>query len=271
MKRPIKPFVVEIKRIRRSDRVGAVSEASLLDSADRGSNKSVPADQDDNLVVPAFLQTGQVARRFTGEEERRVAAAPQFSAGARTGWLDQPKLDQPKTDESLAPRVLQSLVPVALQEPAAPLTPAKKPRGPRRAFGADVDLAPLQKRTAARRLKPQLPAAFEAQAAFELNAFSSEADSGSDFKKSREQAAHQTAAATLKVDSPAQHIRVALAHEPEEAGIFVSTEAIPAEPSINRGEERLRRPRATLRHGRGDTASLPPGQRWKRRLNPRAW
>jgi hypothetical protein len=263
MKRPIKPFVVEIKRIRRSDRVGAVSEASLLDSADRGSNKSVPADQDDNLVVPAFLQTGQVARRFTGEEERRVAAAPQFSAGARTGWLDQPKLDQPKTDESLAPRVLQSLVPVALQEPAAPLTPAKKPRGPRRAFGADVDLAPLQKRTAARRLKPQLPAAFEAQAAFELNAFSSEADSGSDFKKSREQAA--------QVDSPAQHIRVALAHEPEEAGIFVSTEAIPAEPSIDRSEERSRRPRASVRHGRGDAGSLPPGQRWKRRLNPRAW
>jgi hypothetical protein len=36
-------------------------------------------------------------------------------------------------------------------------------------------------------------------------------------------------------------------------------------------EPQLTRPRIFLKNGRADAATLPPGQRWKRRLHPRTW
>jgi hypothetical protein len=36
-------------------------------------------------------------------------------------------------------------------------------------------------------------------------------------------------------------------------------------------EPQLTRPRIFLNNGRADATTLPPGQRWKRRLHPRAW
>ncbi len=249
MKHPPKPFAVEIKRSRRTPAPSGSLDLLAKDKSEF--SQAVPAlfaksdlfsnaAPDSDFAIPAFLQTDKPAHKFASDSQSREAEQLFRPKPAANGDVGQPQGERP------APRILQSLVQEQIIAPDYTEQRAPEPRSPRqsrrRATGS-----PLQKAASKSR----------------------SVEKNDDRKKSAgDKAAHVAApkdaikrSATATVSTPVKNIKPAPALQSAE---------IVAPPAKDKA--RVLRGRGFARRGREDAASsLPPGQQWKRRLNPRVW
>jgi hypothetical protein len=251
MKQPPKPFAIEIKRSRRPPTAASPmdlfsKDSSALNGASSGffsrrDNFSNPASNtadDSGFAVPAFLQTDRAAHR-TAELSKEAAQV----------FTPRPA-PAPTSGESAArqPRILQSLVPPegaaadAIAETDAPPRAARQGRGleasarkPGRA--ANADHAKKSEAPAKRRAGDGLSSGAQAGA--------------DDIRPKRKPAA--TWSVTPAAASPAP---LAAPNAAESNAAHLA--------ATGRGARGFTRRRE-------DAAALPPGQHWKRRINPRAW
>jgi hypothetical protein len=249
MKHPPKPFAVEIKRSRRPSAPAAAPGAAIdviakdkvtrdrkISGAFFGAGGfSIPASVAE-FAVPTFLQTDKGPQRAPIENFSKEAAqvfTPKPPAAAESRQAEM----RPE------PRILPSLVPPAAAAPdsgradeASARTPyrARKPQEPK-----PVHTAPVE--------------GVEPRAKRRSRDVSGDA---SDLGNQRRKAAAR-GGATARAGAEAA------ATVPDNAG-----ESAAAHPS---GNWRGLRSRSLTRRSRANVAALPPGQHWKRRLNPRAW
>jgi len=258
MKQPPKPFAIEIKRSRRPptsaspmDLFGKDSSALNVASAGFFSRREAASNPASNparaseFTVPAFLQTDRAAHRSSADQLSTEAAqvfAPKPAQAPPTS-LDDPR----HTSEARQPRILPSLVPPdsaaldaiaetgprprAVRQSRALETSTRKPRG-----AAKTDRSEKIKAPAKRRAGDGSPA------------------DAADIASKRKPAAARSSAAPAAASSAPPPAQIAA----EGNGAHTN------------GNWRGARPRIA-RRGREDAAALPPGQHWKRRLNPRAW
>jgi hypothetical protein len=247
MKHPPKPFAVEIKRSRRLPASAAPidlfgKESSMINGAISGifskrRDSSNPPGLSE-FAIPSFLQTDKAAR-LTPSDHLSIEAAqvfrprPTLVSDDRGGPAVRPE-----------PRILPSLIEPssdALDDGADSAAPQRKARrsqssraqAPRDAAKTDrVGAIPAP----AKRRAGDVAAAAEALSK------------------------HKPAMAWNAAPASAEPT---MAPPPESAA-----ESNAARSDENRRGARVRR---VTRRGREDAAALPPGQHWKRRLNPRAW
>lgn len=253
MKQPPKPFAIEIKRSRRAPTAAAPADLFVKDSTiqnrpvtaffSKRDNFTNAADASD-FVVPSFLQNDKAAYR-TSPDHAATEAAQVFRPRAAAA-ADNFRAPEPRP----APRILPSLVPPenfdrpqnsAEAAPRARTRPSKVP-----------DASPPKQKAAAKANRVELIDALSKRRTRAADANSA------DTQSQRRAAAEWSAApAPAKMKSaPAQRIESA----PDADGA--------AQLSNSRRSAQLR---SFSRRGRDDPATLPPGQHWKRRLNPRAW
>ncbi len=247
MKHPPKHFAVEIKRSRRSpapaiDLLGK-DRADLgrpipafFSQADLSSNRA----PDSDFAVPAFLQTDKATAWAASDirtKEAEQVFAPKSPARAA---------EPPSTDGRTAPRILPSLV------------PEENPILERSAEGPLVKSARRGRRTEAPSPVSK-PVAEHADREETTNTRTKHDGGPAAAQKKpikRKAASASTRAAAGPSAKPAPSLANAKSSEAHEA---------PA-----RDKQRIRRWNGARRN-REDAAALPPGQHWKRRLNPRAW
>ncbi len=249
MKHPPKPFAVEIKRSRRSSAPAASLDLFSKDSktelrrpaptlfakSDLVSNAEASSD----FVIPAFLQTDHPAQRTVSDSLSREAEE-----------LFGPKLVratvQPSPPERAAPRILPSLLPEA--------NPAYDVRHASRAVKERLGAEPKPARQ--KREKAPAPAQPAAHAVEAKVARKRAAATPADSSVKRKRATPVAAASRAKSQTAEAVVRAETKQE---------TNAPAGDPP------RRSRSRSFGWRGRENVASLPPGQHWKRRLNPRAW
>jgi hypothetical protein len=244
MKHPPKHFAVEIKRSRRSP----MPSMDLLekDRADLG--RPIPAffsqadlpprvAPDSDFAVPAFLKTEKAAARTVSDsaaKEAELVFAPK-SAGEAGG----------SPDGRTAPRILPSLAPAENPIPEGGVERLPQATSERRRRRKDAS-SPAPKPSAA---KADRAEAIKARTKRGAPVPAKEA------AKRKLAAAPSIAFATLSA-TPAPPV--------SDAQISQTGE------SAARDKHRARR-WAGARRNRDSAAALPPGQQWKRRLNPHAW
>ncbi len=244
MKPPRKHFAVEIKRSRRSP----TPSMDLLEKDRADLSRPTPAffSQADlpprvapgsDFAVPAFLKTEKVAARTASDsaaKEAELVFAPK-SAGEAGGSADGRTAPQP--------RILPSLAPAENPIPERGVERLPQATSERRKRRKDASSVPPQ------------PSAAKADRA---EAIKSRTKRGAPVP-AKEAAKRKLTAA------------------PKPA--FATPSATPAPPvsdisqtgeSAARDKLRARRWAGAWRD-RDNAAALPPGQQWKRRLNPRAW
>ena len=262
MKQPPKPFAIEIKRSRRPpaaaspmDLFGKESAAlngangSFFSRRDGSSNPPLHPGDDSEFTVPAFLQSDRAAAR-TSELSKEAAqvfmprpAAPVTPAAAPSG--------EPAAATARPPRILPSLV-----------TPE----------GAGVDAiaaaeAPL--RAARRGRRPEAPARKTTRPAQSDRVNKIEAPAK---KQLIGDAASGCAQAGVGDIRPKRKPATAWSVAPATAGPVPPPVSNTAESNAAQLAANGRGVRARgLARRREDAAALPPGQHWKRRINPRAW
>lgn len=253
MKRPPKPFSVEIKRSRRSPIASPSSQSDFLGrnriDLDEGARPEcvsrAPADAD-TFAIPAFLQSDKAPSRQLPESLAR--AAEQVFALKPTPRADEPSI----SDEPHRPRILPSLVAEASptsEDGGGPNAQAMKP-SKRRAPKAAAGLAPPQ--TRARRRNDT------AQPARTLVSETNAAPAQEHPTKQRDRAA-----------APRPN-GIGLSSEPAAAVANGAALEANTPPDPDR-KHRASRTRILLKRGRNTAAALPAGQHWKRRLHPRSW
>lgn len=261
MKQPPKPFAIEIKRSRRAPAAASPmdlfgKDSPALNGANAGffsrreasSNpQSNPVD-DSDFTVPAFLQTDRAAPRtleLSKEAEQLFMPKPTAPLTPAT----------PSGEVAAAaarpPRILPSLVApesVGVDAFAAAETPLRAARQIRRSE------APARKTARA----PQADRANKIEAPAKKRRIGDAASGG----------AQAGAADTGPKRKPAAAWSVA----PVTAGPAAPPVVNPAESSAAHLAANGRGVRARgLARRREDAAALPPGQHWKRRINPHAW
>ncbi|ACB96606.1 hypothetical protein [Beijerinckia indica] len=247
MKRQNKPFVVEVKRRRRPEKL-SVSEPTRTDmrAADYSVSELNPAD---DFHIPAFLQTGQ---------PQPAAAAPLshfFTLPAK----DEKPLSE-KTPElafdaiwgkaATGPRILPSLVDIPSPEPV--IEPEPRPRQTRR--------------------RTQSPAPHFQTAAEERSpkGLFIEAEDIEEGDKAFIPATPIVTASPTPSRKPRSATPQSPLHGKKPLNVPAPTpqREIHAEDTISL--EPCRKTRS-WRSRQNDASQLPPGQRWKRRLHPCAW
>ena len=245
MKHPPKPFAIEIKRSRRGSTPGApdllkdsttTAAAARAGTARRtGGLKAAP---ELDFAVPAFLQTEKTASpavQSANEEAARV-----FRTGPAP--VEAPPLTQP--------RILPSLVPpkeFGFEPPAA----EPKPRGRPRRAAAERTPQPKAKpaaEDATPRVKPPAAVAAAGTRRAEKGPANGEV-------KGAVKPAGRSAAALRPAETAPAAVSPLIERTLVRRAMAWRAQNIPS----------------VVRRTRKDAASLPPGQQWKRRLNPRAW
>ncbi len=266
MKHPPKPFAVEIKRSRRSPMPSPPSHTDFLGKVrtepgegaspalfGKGAasskaefvSKSSP---DEEFAIPAFLRSDKPERR-TAPESLSKEAEQVFAPKA------QRPVDDRQVSNDRARRILPSLIsPESLISDADSIrienverqAHVKRPRQSRKRKDAATDVAQTQARTG--RLK----------------------DNGATLKSSSKIKAVAAQANQVKAKpkvakrpDPAPKVTAPAAPRVE------AFETIAVLHGLNSRGARVRR--GMWRGPRDEIAALPPGQHWKRRLNPRAW
>jgi hypothetical protein len=247
MKQPPKPFSIEIKRSRRPPTVASPMDFFGKDNSagagagflSRRDSFSAPAGASE-LSIPAFLQSERPSARAA---QLTQEAAQLFTPKAATPAA--PSADQRNGAETRPkPRILPSLVPpdgaalyASAQADAAP-PPARQSRRPKAAArkAADAKTDRAEKATAKRR-------------------DGSGAQAGAtDIRAKRKPSVGRSAAPAPASPAP-----------------IATQSAAESNAAPSNGVARAGRVRIFARRGRENAAALPPGQHWKRRLNPRAW
>ncbi len=268
MKHPTKPFAVEIKRSRRSPMPSPPSHSDFLGRGraepDEGLSPALfskdvafskpefvaKPSPDSEFAIPAFLRSDKPGRRAAAEslsKEAEQVFAPKPAQSA------QPPGDNPASKDR-APRILPSLIsPESLSldadsirvEDAERQALTNAPRQTRKRNNTATSVAQTQSRTGRVKngatTKP-VAAAVAAQ----------------DDQINRKPKAAARPDAAPKNPASAVIASDAAPFEPVAALPDVSSRGLLVRRGMRRG-------------GRGKIASLPPGQHWKRRLNPRAW
>jgi hypothetical protein len=261
MKQPPKPFAIEIKRSRRAPAAASPMDlfgkdsfaltganAGLFSRREASSNPPPNPADDSDFAVPAFLQT-----------DRATPRALELSKEAEQ--LFMPKPTAPLTPAAPAgnsaaaaarpPRILPSLVePVgaSVDALAAAETPPRAARQSRRSE------APARKSARA----PQADRANTIEAPAMKRRMGEPASGGA-------QAGSASARTKRK---PAAAWSVA----PVTANPAPPPVATPSESGVTHLAANGRGVRARgLARRREEAAALPPGQHWKRRINPHAW
>ncbi len=267
MKHPTKPFAVEIKRSRRSPMPSPPSHSDFLGRGRAEPDEGLsPAffskdvafskpefvakpspDPDKEFAIPAFLRSDKPGHRTAAEslsKEAEQVFAPKSA---------QPPGDS-HTSKDRAPRILPSLIsPESLNldadsirvEDAERQAPTNVARQTRKRNNTATSVAQTPSRTGRIKNGATTKPAAAAVAA-------------QDNQINRKPKAAARSDAAQKNPAPA----------------VIASDAAPFEPVAplpdvsSRG---LLVRRGTRRGGRDEIASLPPGQHWKRRLNPRAW
>jgi hypothetical protein len=259
MKQPPKPFAIEIKRSRRPPTAASPMDLFGKDSAavnganssffSRRDNYSSPASNprgDSEFAVPAFLQTDRAAPR-TSELSKEAAqvfmprpAPPSPAAAAPSG--------ESAASAARPPRILQSLV---------------APEGAAAGAVAEAD-APLR------------AARHRAEATTRKTTRAAQADRAKIEAPAKQRRTGESASGGAQVG--ATDIRPK--RKPAAAWSVEPAAASPAPPPVpSLAESNAAHLAATgrgvrargLTRRREDAAALPPGQHWKRRINPRAW
>jgi hypothetical protein len=253
MKQTPKPFAVEIKRSRRPAASAAPMEffgkdssalnggvSGVLSKRDSFSN---PASHSE-FAVPCFLQTDKAAHRTSSDHFSREAAQV---FGPKTA----PAAAEPHASEiRTQPRILPSLIP---QAGAAQDSRAESDARPRAARHARWVEAPAPKPRVAARIERVEKIESRAKRLANDTALSG----ATDIEKKRKQAATWSGASSQKDAAAAPALTAENATESSAAHACGNCRGV--------------RVRSLIRRSRADAAALPPGQHWKRRLNPRAW
>jgi hypothetical protein len=256
MKQPPKPFAIEIKRSRRGatpappapmDSFGKqgstmyAGPSGILSKRDGLSSRQGNSE----FVVPFFLQTDKAAR---------TTSSPHLSTEAAQVFGPKPTpaaAESPAPENRAQPRILPSLLP---------------PPGAAQDGGAEGDATPRATRRTrtpeAQALKPRIARSNRAEkieAATKRYADEGVLSGATDIAKKRGRPASWSAA-------------------PAPKGAEAAPTAFPAGNEVENGvaspggtSRGLRVWSSTRRSRSVDAAALPPGQHWKRRLNPRAW
>jgi len=262
MKRQHKPFAVEIKRSRRSPLPPSSSKGDSAEGGRTAPDEDGSLDKisrrgfDADLAVPAFLQPDKPSRRPASKVSAQDVFQEVFKDRDHVFASVPPRpADAARQSESPArARILPSLIEPAAGEPGPQIKPAKRASRNASASAAEPKRTPR----AGRRTKAQPAPAFAAEAQTRpdeaaLKNGGSAARSNPGGKRS---GAANKALASGKTRKPT-------------AGTFV------APPSAAEAARDAWPPalpvRSLTKRSRVDAADLPPGQRWKRRLHPRAW
>jgi hypothetical protein len=247
MKPPRKHFAVEIKRSRRFPTPSM--DLMEKDRADLGrpipgsfsqADLSPRVAPDSDFAVPAFLKTDKApARTVSDSAAKQVELVFGPKSAADAGGRAFPGDGRP------APRILRSLAPAEnpiAEQGAEPLPQATAERRRRRKDASSP--APQPPVAKADRTEPIIA------------------------RKKRGAPVPAKEAAKRKA-APAPNIAFATPSATPAPPISDATISQTGE-SAARNKHRGRR-WAGARRNRDDAAALPPGQQWKRRLNPRAW
>jgi|BarGraIncu00222A_1022003.scaffolds.fasta_scaffold68726_1 hypothetical protein len=257
MKQPPKPFAIEIKRSRRPPTSASPmdlfgKDSSALNGASAGffsrretaSNPASNPARTSEFAVPAFLQTDRAAHRSSADQLSTEAAqvfAPRPAQSSPTSLADETH-----ASEARQPRILPSLVPPDTAALDAIAETGARPRAVRQSRA--LEASTRKPRGAAKTDRTE-----KIKAAGKRRAGDGGAAGAADIASDRKPAAAWGAA-----PAPASPAPLPAQNAAEGNGAHTN------------GNWRGARPRIT-RRGREDAAALPPGQHWKRRLNPRAW
>ncbi len=262
MKRQPKPFSVEIKRSRRSPAPSPSSSPSLVDGgridADKAASRrkrTAKAESEAELVVPAFLKSDKGNIRSTTKaiaKERESVFATKTTSPV---FERQAPAEGKASDERDPRQILPSLTsgygvaPQMVEEP--------KGRSRKAAVGEEAKEA----RTSRRKENEKAPSA---------RTSSPRAESGSRQKSPAQQGSRaglQSSPARKQGPAAETDVPTAQARFGQRALISV-TAATAAQGEGARGQSKRRR---LLKRNRDEAAFLPRGERWKRRIHPRAW
>ncbi len=252
MKQPPKPFAIEIKRSRRPSASAPPASTSPIDLFGKDSSTlngasaghfsrrekvSNPAGASE-FAVPVFLQTDRARR--TSSDRLSAEVAQVFGPRPAPQPATSP-FDQRNPSEARQPRILPSLalddtVLDAVAETGARLPGAGQSRG--------LEASTRKPRSAAKTDRSEKINAPGKRRAAVIGA--------ADIASKRKPAAAWSAAPAPASPAP-----------------LPAQNAAEGDGAHHGGNWRAARTRIT-RRGR-DAAALPPGQHWKRRLNPRAW
>ncbi len=245
MKQPPKPFSIEIKRSRRPPTAASPMDLFGKDNSAAGASGGFLSRRDNfpmaagasDLAIPAFLQSERPSRRAA---ELSQEAAQLFTPKAAT-----PADQRNGAEARPTPRILPSLVPpegaalfAGAEADAAPPAPARQGRRPKAAARKAADANDRTQKAPAKRR---------------------DGGSGAQAAAAEVRAKRKPAAARSAAPGPASPAPLAAQSAADSA-------AAPSNVSARAGRVRI-----FARRGREDAAALPPGQHWKRRLNPRAW
>ncbi|WP_026607339.1 hypothetical protein [Methylocapsa acidiphila] len=264
MKRQPKPFSIEIKRSRRSP-VPSQPSAQGAEAAGRNDAVAIKASSarkrvmkpamDDELVIPTFLQTDSISFRSSpksiAKELEEVFAVKSTARSAELGAGEH------VSDKRALPRILPSLTSGYEVEQIHETTeqPVKsrgrsavgRPKGapsttPKIKPTAAAARGPASSTRAAARLKP----APKLESATGLSSATAQKRATPTKEKAQPDARFARGASNAR--SPAS-----ATEPPQREGAFHQAK------------------RRNVRRGREDAASLPRGERWKRRLHPSVW
>ena len=261
MKQPPKPFAIEIKRSRRAPTAASPTDlfgkdspalnganAGFFSRRDAPSNAPLNPADDSDFTVPAFLQTDRAAPRTL---ELSKEAAQVFMPKPTAPLTPAAPAGESAAAAARPPRILPSLVApesAGVDAFAAAETPLRAARQSRRSE------APARKtaRAAPADRANKIEAPEKKRRIGDAASGGAQAGAADARPKSKPAAAWSVAPVTASPVPPP---------------VPNPAESSAAHPAANGRGVRAR----GLARRREDAAALPPGQHWKRRINPRAW
>jgi hypothetical protein len=267
MKRQPKPFAIEIKRSRRSPLSSSTPKAGFLEGGGADFDEGAPLERaarlsaDAELAIPAFLQPDKASRRPSSKttpqdlfnKEIFKNKGQVFAAARQPSASDAPASDAASSEAPAPPRILPSLIPSAdVEDSEIQPKRAKKIRGDVAAPRAAAKKATRGARKEFARAAPSVAADGDAPARPERGAAQGQRPATRPNSIAKRQGLAGENRAKGKMDKPP-----------------VVAPAFAAEASRDDKSSAPALLNLTKR-SRHDAADLPLGQRWKRRLHPRA-